>query len=112
MGRGITPRDDFPVRPRVEELLQEGHLLISDHSLQHLAAEHHFPDPVIERANLSRWLEEGALTVAQKARARADALVASWQPPGLSPEVETNLIERMTAAASEHGQDLLPDRAP
>ncbi len=110
LGRGIAPRDDFPVRPRVEELLNEGHLLISDHSMQHLAEEHYFPDPVIERSNLSRWQEDGALTVAQKAKTRADALVVSWQPPGLSAEAENNLIERMTDAAAEHGLDVLPDR--
>jgi trimethylamine:corrinoid methyltransferase-like protein len=111
LGRGITPREDFPVRPRVEELLKEGHLLISDHSMKHMATEHHFPDPLIERANLSRWQEDGALTVARKAQLKADALVASWEKPGLSDEVEHNLIERMTAAAAEHGQDVLPDRS-
>ena len=110
LGQGITPRDDFPMRPRVEELLSEGHLLISDHSMANLGAEHFFPDPVIERANLSRWLEDGALTVTQKAQARADALVTSWQPPGLGDDVEANLISRMTAAAREHGLDILPDR--
>ncbi len=110
MGRGITPRDDFPMGPRIDELLADGHLLISDHSMQNLAAEHHYPDPVLERANLSRWKEEGALTVEQKARNRADALVDSWQPPGMAAEVERALIERMSAAAREHGQEQLPDR--
>jgi trimethylamine--corrinoid protein Co-methyltransferase len=109
VGRGITPRDDFPVRPRVEELLTEGHLLISDHSLKHLADEHHFPGPVIERANLSRWQEEGGLSVEAKARAVADDLEASWQPPGLSADTESDLVELMTAAAAAHGMDRLPE---
>ncbi len=109
LGRGISPREDFPVRPRVEELLNDGHLLISEHSLQHLAAEHHFPDPVLERANLSRWQEEGSRTVNQKAQDRADALVDSWQPPGLPQEVESSLIERMTSLARQLGMDVLPD---
>ena len=83
LGRGIVPRDDFPVRPRMEELLQEGHLLISDHSLEHLADEHHFPGPVIERANLSRWLEEGGALAEPKGPATvADELVADLATAG------------------------------
>ncbi|MBU8869267.1 MAG: trimethylamine methyltransferase family protein [Gemmatimonadales bacterium] len=109
LARGIIPREDFPVRPRIEELLSEKHLLISEHSLKHLAAEHHFPGPILERANQSRWLEEGASTLPQRARDQADALVASWQPPGFESEVFAGLIERMTAACRAHGQDELPE---
>ncbi len=111
LGRGVTPRDDFPIRPRIEELLKEGHLLISDHSLQNLAAEHHFPRMVIERANQSRWLEEGGRTLAEKARSVADGLESSWRPPGLSAAAEDGLVERMTAAAAAHGMDHLPEAA-
>ncbi|MEN8006579.1 MAG: trimethylamine methyltransferase family protein [Candidatus Krumholzibacteriota bacterium] len=109
LGRGVTPRDDFPVRPRVEELLAEGHLLINDHSLKNLADEHHFPGPVIERANQSRWLEEGGRLLAARARAAADTLEFSWQPPGLSAEAQAGLVERMSAAAAAAGMDHLPE---
>jgi trimethylamine--corrinoid protein Co-methyltransferase len=108
LARGITPRDDFPVRPRIEELLAEGHLLISDHSMQNMGEEHHFPGPVLERANHSRWLEEGGLSVNQRARAVADQLEASWIPPAQDETVVTELEKRMLAAASEHGLDRLP----
>ena len=107
--RGVTPREDFPVRTRVEELLAEGHLLISEHSMKHLAEEHHFPGAVIERANQSRWQEEGGRTLVAKARAEADHLAASWEPPGLSDEAGRALAERMAAAAAEHGMDSLPE---
>jgi len=111
LGRGVTPRDDFPIRPRIEELLEEGHLLISDHSMKNLAAEHHFPGLVIERANQSRWLEEGGRSLAERARSTADGLESSWQPPGLDAAVEADLLERMTAAAVAHGMDRLPEAA-
>jgi trimethylamine--corrinoid protein Co-methyltransferase len=108
LGRGVTPRNDFPVRPLIEELLKDGHLLISDHSLKNLADEHHFPGKVIERANQSRWLEDGGRSLAEKARFEADSLESSWQPPGLGAEVEAALVERMTAATAAHGMDNLP----
>jgi trimethylamine--corrinoid protein Co-methyltransferase len=110
LARGIVPREDFPVRPRIEELLEQKHLLISDHSLKHLADEHHFPGPVLERANQARWQAEGSSTVAQRARNQADQLVAAWQPPGLAAEVEAELIDLMTRACREHGADRLPER--
>lgn len=109
LGQGISPREDFPVRPRIEELLKEGHLLISDHSLKHLADEHHFPGPVIERANQSRWLEEGGSSLVDRARSVADDLEAAWQPPGLTAEIEVELTARMTSAAAACGLDRLPE---
>ena len=110
LARGIEPRDDFPIRPRIQELLTEKHLLISDHSMKHLGDELHFPGPVIERANLSRWEEEGSTTVPVRARAQADGLVASWQPPGLTDEIERELTDRMTRAGRSCGLDTLPER--
>jgi trimethylamine--corrinoid protein Co-methyltransferase len=111
VGRGVTPRDDFPVRPRIEELLKEGHLLISDHSMGNLADEHHFPGAVIERANQSRWREDGGRSLKEKARLEADGLEIAWQPPGLSTAAGNDLVERMIAAASQHGMDELPEGA-
>src|SRR5512137_3160860 len=55
--RGIEPREDFPARPIFEELLRDGHLLISPHTRRHLKEELHFPGKAIDRANLSRWRE-------------------------------------------------------
>jgi trimethylamine--corrinoid protein Co-methyltransferase len=49
MVQGITPKEDFPSLGRFEELLNEGHLLISKHSRRHLREEHYFPGPVIDR---------------------------------------------------------------
>ncbi|MCK5032953.1 MAG: trimethylamine methyltransferase family protein, partial [Calditrichia bacterium] len=40
MIKGIEPKDDFPSLPQFEELLKEGHLLISDHTRKYLRDEH------------------------------------------------------------------------
>ena len=112
LARGIEPREDFPVRERIEELLREKHLLISEHSLQHMAAEHYYPDPVLERASQARWLDEGAGTVLDRARDRADRLAAAWQPPGLPDATTDALRRRMTEAVVAAGADGLPAEAP
>ena len=53
LGRGITPREDFPSLPHFQELIQERHLLISDHTRKYLRQEIHFPGPSINRGRRS-----------------------------------------------------------
>jgi len=108
--RGIEPREDFPTVPRLQELMQEQHLLISSHTRRYLRQEHYFPGPVIDRANRSRWLEEGGLTLAERARRRVDGLRESYAPPRYPAEVRRELIARMEAEARRHGQESLPER--
>ena len=110
MTRGIAPLEDFPSLPRFEELLAEGHLLISKHTRRHLRAEHYFPGPVLDRANHSRWLEEGGLTLGERARREVARLVASYEPSRLAEESKRRLVELMTAEARKHGLHALPER--
>jgi len=106
--RGIEPRDDFPSRPRFEELLKEGHLLIADHTRRHLREQIHLPGPVIERASLGRWREEGEATLGTRAAREVDRLVAAWTPSRIPEEAKGALRERMRAAAAAAGLETLP----
>ncbi len=106
---GIEPREDFPAVPRLEELLADQHLLISKHTRKYLRHEHYFPGPVIDRANRSRWQEEGGLTLGQRARRQLEQLLAEYEPSGLPDDVKAALTERMLAEARRYGMDRLPD---
>ena len=108
LGRGIEPREDFPARPHFEEMLAEGHLLIAKHTRKHLRAEHHFPGPVIERANASRWRAEGASTLGQRARAQIERHLAAYEPPRIPETVRRGLTDLMAAEAARHGMERLP----
>jgi trimethylamine--corrinoid protein Co-methyltransferase len=110
--RGIEPREDFPARPLFEELLREKHLLIAQHTRRHLREEIGFPGPVIDRANRARWLEEGGLTLGERARREVARLLEAWQPPRLGEDVRRELVRRMEAEARRHGMDALPERQP
>lgn len=103
LGRGVEPRDDFPAVERTRELLAEGHLLISDHSRRHLRSEHHFPGPVIQRASLARWREEGSVTVQQATRQQVQELLAAHEPPPHSASVLSDLNAVMREAATSAG---------
>ena len=109
MIRGIEPKDDFPALPVFQELLREKHLLISPHTRRFLKEEHYFPGRVIDRANLSRWKEEGALTLKQRAAQEVKRIVDSCRPSSLSRDVKEELTRRMTEEARDHGMENLPE---
>lgn len=109
--RGIEPKDDFPARPIFEELLREKHLLIAKHTRRHLRDEIGFPGPVIDRANQARWLEEGRLTLGERARREVARLEQAYQPSRLSDDAKRELTRLMQAEARRWGMDVLPERA-
>ena len=108
--RGIEPREDFPALPLFQELLRDKHLLIANHTRKHLREEILFPGPAIDRANLSRWREEGSTTLGQRARAEVQRILSKYEPPAMSDDIRGDLIELMEAEAQRCGMDALPDR--
>ena len=106
---GIESREDFPAIGILQELLVEKHLLISEHTQRYLKKEHFFPGPVIDRANRSRWQQQGALTLRQRAYSEVEKLIESYQQPGHSQKLEKEFVELMTAEARRYGMDKLPE---
>ncbi len=108
--KGIEPKEDFPSLPHFEELLKEQHLLISKHSRKYLREEHFFPGPVIDRANRSRWQEEGSKTFDMRAEQEVEKLVQSYQTSVLPEDIKRELLKLMEKEAKKYGQDKLPER--
>jgi trimethylamine--corrinoid protein Co-methyltransferase len=107
--QGIEPHDDFPSLPLFEEMLRDKHLLIARHTRRWLKTEHYFPGPVIDRANRGRWLDEGNLTLMQRARRERERLVKTWQPSRLTEDAKQELTRLMTAEAGRYGMNKLPE---
>jgi trimethylamine--corrinoid protein Co-methyltransferase len=105
---GIEPKEDFPSLPRFEELLREGHLLISKHSRRHIKEEFYLPGAVIDRANRSRWQDEGGLTLGDRAHREVERLIDAYEPSHLSDSTRRALTRLMIAEARRHGMDELP----
>ncbi len=108
--KGIEPRDDFPSLTLFHELLKEKHLLISDHTMKYLESEHYFTGPTVDRANRSRWQEEGAKSFKERAAQQVIDLTNKYTSNSLSDEKKTELIKRMEKEAQFHGQKTLPQR--
>jgi len=106
--QGVEEREDFPALPRFEELLKEQHLLISTHTRRYLRREHYFPGPVIDRAQRSRWQEEGGLTLGQRARREIARHFRDYVPPRVAPETLAEMERLMTAEARQFGMETLP----
>jgi trimethylamine--corrinoid protein Co-methyltransferase len=107
--KGIQPKEDFPALPHFEELLKEGHLLISDHTQKYLMSELTLPGRVIDRANRTRWLEEGGLTLLQRARQEVQSLIKKYSPSRLPRDKCRELKAIMTREARNCGMDELPE---
>lgn len=108
--QGIEPREKLPTLPLLEELLREKHLLIAEHTRRYLKEEIRFPGPVIERANQARWVEEGGLTLRQRAGREIDRLLGRYRASRLPQDVKDELTRLMTAEARRVGMDALPER--
>ncbi|MCP4897447.1 MAG: hypothetical protein GY906_10790 [bacterium] len=109
--RGIEPREDFPSTPIFEELRRDKHLLIADHTRRYLKDEITFPGPVVDRANSSRWLEEGGFSLHDRAEKEVERLITSYTPSRLSDDIKAELDRLMTAEARRFGMDNLPGRS-
>jgi trimethylamine--corrinoid protein Co-methyltransferase len=107
---GIEPKGDFPALPLFEELLEEGHLLISDHTRNHLREEHYFPGAAIDRCNLARWRDEGSLTIGERANREIDRLLDEYEPSRLPDDIRDELTNLMTSEARRYGMESLPER--
>ena len=106
---GIRPKEDFPALPRFEELLKEKHLLISEHTRKYMKEELCLPGVVIDRANRTRWQEEGASTLLERARHEVDELLNRYEPSRLSEEKKKELKKTMLNEAQRCGMERLPE---
>lgn len=109
MIEGVEPKEDFPALPLFEEFLREQHLLIADHTRKYLKDEIYFPKPVIDRANRSRWQEEGSLTLGQRAHSIVEKCVKEYQPVRVPQDILKELNAMMTSEARRFGMEKLPE---
>jgi trimethylamine--corrinoid protein Co-methyltransferase len=108
--RGIEPREDFPAMPIFQELRREKHLLIADHTRRYLREEITFPGAVIDRANLSRWLQGGQRTLRERAAQEVSRLIEAYTPSRLPEQTRLELTCLMEAEARRYGMEALPAR--
>ncbi|HEU4786603.1 MAG TPA: trimethylamine methyltransferase family protein [Gemmatimonadaceae bacterium] len=107
--RGFDIADDVPVRPLIDELLREQHLVIADHTRRHLRTAIAFPSPLIDRDPRPRWVERGEQSIRQRARVEVERLERLAPALATDERLAQHLAQRMTAEARKHGMSELPE---
>ena len=57
--RPIEIKDDLPTGELIDELLENKHLMMSEHTLQHWQDELYIPGPMVDRTNWDQWENAG-----------------------------------------------------
>ena len=70
----------------------EGRFLELAETRKLFRTEQHVPTNVIERRSYGAWADAGGTDAFARARVRADAIVAAWQPPTLDPAVAREIV--------------------
>jgi trimethylamine--corrinoid protein Co-methyltransferase len=106
--QGVSDFSNDPMIPLIDEVLSEGHLLTSEHTMTYLKNEHIFPANIIERKNRNSWVDEGQLSASQRAESKVAELINSYELNPLDAATINDLFSIMRSAAKLHGLDNLP----
>lgn len=114
--RAIACGIEVPDGPLAPELLGDlggaEAFLLSEATLRRAADEAARPPRIADRHRRERWRERGALTMADRARDRVEAILRAREPPLPPGDVRRALRAIMEREARAHGLDRLPEGAP
>ncbi len=105
---GIEARDE-PIA--LDLIRKHGHnadYLEDPHTLRWFARELYIPSPVVDRGSLDAWTAKGRRSAFERARDRADQLVAAYQPRPMADALREELRGLAMAAARKFGMEKLP----
>ncbi|HET7011820.1 MAG TPA: trimethylamine methyltransferase family protein, partial [Anaerolineales bacterium] len=105
---GLQAREDPIALTLMRELRHQADYLAQEHTLRWFQEEFYLPSDVIDRGSLDAWQSKGSLSAFERARERAERLIAAYVPPARDPRLKDELREIATRAARTFGMDELP----
>ncbi|HET9456639.1 MAG TPA: trimethylamine methyltransferase family protein, partial [Candidatus Limnocylindrales bacterium] len=105
--REIRPLDDLPVRPLIDQLMADQHLIMAEHTTAHWPAELYLPSPIVDRDNREAWLRQGGRDTAQRATDEVERRLAAYHPPETDPAAVRELEAIIRSGLTE--QTRLPE---
>lgn len=90
--RDFDVQEDLPTRDLVRQLLQEKHLLTSQHTLKHWRSELHLPGVVFDRISRETWLQTGGVTLDERVRQEVERLLGAYVSPPLEPRIDAEML--------------------
>jgi trimethylamine--corrinoid protein Co-methyltransferase len=96
--RGVDVSDTALALDLIDEIGPDGNFLESDHTFEHFR-ERWYPK-LFERDNFEGWLAKGGQTLAERAAAQVETILANHQPDPL-PEETVQQLEAIIQRAEE-----------
>jgi len=87
-GRDVQLANDIPTTEFIVEMLDEGHVLVADHTMQHWPTELHLPGPVWDRDARDAWAAKGELDIVARATAEVERLLMNYEQPEIDPAID------------------------
>ncbi len=103
--RDFVPKEDLPTLDLVRHLLDEKHLLTSEHTLKYWPQELYLPSGLIDRDNRETWLKQGGHDLPQRTRAEVDRRLATYVPPETDTVLDSEL-RRIIQSGMQESTDL------
>jgi trimethylamine--corrinoid protein Co-methyltransferase len=104
--RDVQALDDIPTSEIIREMLDEGHVLMADHTMAHWPSELHLPGPVWDRDAYDAWAGKGERDIVSRAAAEVERLLGAYEMPEADPAIDAEA--RAIIRAGIHGDDELP----
>jgi trimethylamine--corrinoid protein Co-methyltransferase len=108
--REIRPLDDLPVDHLVDHLMNEGHLITAQQTLDHWPQELYLTDPVIDRTTRDTAEKESAPDLVARAVEQVETRLANYQPFETDPAIDRAMREIICSGLET--QEKLPDLPP
>jgi trimethylamine--corrinoid protein Co-methyltransferase len=102
----FAPKEDLPTLDLVRHLLDEKHLLTSEHTLKYWPKELYLPSTIFDRDNRENWLKQGGHDLLHRAKSEVDQRLNSYVPTFTDPAIDTEL--RFIIQAGLHDSTDLP----
>jgi trimethylamine--corrinoid protein Co-methyltransferase len=104
--REIRPLDDLPSQHLVDHVMNEGHMITAQQTLDHWPQELYQTDPVIDRTTRDTAEKTAGPSLEQRAAEQVEARLAKYQPFETDAAIERSMREIIMAGLES--QDTLP----
>jgi trimethylamine--corrinoid protein Co-methyltransferase len=108
---GLEPREKNFALDLIRKHGHNADYLTDSHTLQWFEKELYFPSPIIDRKSYDTWLEDGKMTIQDRATSRIDKLIDQYSPNILEEKLKFELRKITQLAADRFGMKNLPNLA-
>ncbi len=107
--REFTPLEDLNMVDLVRHLLDEQHMITAEHTLKYWPQELYLPGPTVDRVNRETWMQQGGLSLQQRAHGEVERRLASYMPVETDPAIDTELRRLIRSGLKENPETPLPE---